>query len=73
MSYTYEDNLNDAIDRWEKLPDGPKKDKIATKLLQRYQSMREHDVFWMRLPEAYPDWDLEKFPIKPAIPKEVRQ
>ena len=74
MSWTYDDDLHEALDKWEKLPDGPKKDKLATRLLKRYQSIREHDCGWMRLPEAYEGhgYHCEKFPVKPAIPKELR-
>lgn len=71
MSWTYDDDFNEACYKWKALPDGPKKDKLATKMLNRYLSIREHDCGWMRLPDAYPDWGVQRFPVKPAIPKEL--
>lgn len=74
MSYTYDDQLHDAIYEWEKLPAGPHKDKLASTLLLHYQAIRREDCGHLRVREAYPDWadQMPKFDLRPLIPKELR-
>lgn len=72
MSYTYQDQLDDAIYKWSELPEGKRKNELARSLLKRYLSIRREDVFHLRLPDAYPDWDLPRHNIRPPIPKELQ-
>lgn len=72
MSWTYDDDLHEAIGKWVKLPEGRRKDQLARSLLKRYWSIVEHDCGWMRLPAAYPDMDVERFDVRPPIPEELR-
>lgn len=73
MSYTYDDELNDAIGKWVDLPESRRKDELARSLLKRYWSIRQHDCGWSRHPDAYPDWDsLPRYNVRPPIPKELR-
>ena len=73
MSYTYQDELDDAIYKWSELPESRRKNELARSLLKRYLSIRKEDCFHMRLPSAYPDdWGLPKFNVRPPIPKELR-
>ena len=74
MSWTYEDDLNEAVSKWADLPEGRRKDELARSLLKRYWSIRQADCGHMRLPAAYPEdaYLFPKFNIRPPIPKELR-
>jgi len=74
MSWTYDDDFHEAVSKWRELPDNAAKNKLATRLLKRYMSIREHDCGWMRLPEAYPEWgdEIQRFNVQPPIPKELK-
>jgi len=74
MSWTYDDDLDEAIGKWADLPESRRKDELARSLLKRYWSIRQEDCGHMRLPSAYPD-DRDRFPkfnIRPPIPKELQ-
>ena len=72
MSWTYDDDLHVAVDNWTALPEGAAKNKLATRLLKRYQSIRREDCGFCRLPEAYPDSGVHRYNVRPPIPKELR-
>lgn len=70
MSWTYSDDLDEAIYKWDKLPEGTQKKNLAYTLLQRYLTIRQEDCGHMRLPSAYDIPD--EFKIRPHIPKELK-
>lgn len=69
MSWTYDDDFNEAATRWAKLPDGSDKDRLATRMMKRYLSIRQHDCGWCNLPT--PERDFTNYPVRPPIPKEL--
>ena len=72
MSWTYQDDLDEAIYKWADLPEGKRKNELARSLLKRYLSIRQEDCGHMRLPAAYPESaGFPKFNIRPPIPKEL--
>ena len=71
MSWTYDDDFNEAAYKWDKLPDSAAKNKAAAQMLKRYLSMREHDCGWSNLPHVERP-EIQRYPVRPPIPKVLR-
>ena len=70
MSWTYDDDLDEAVGKWADLPESRRKDELARSLLKRYWSIRKQDCGHINHHESYPE--ARRFDIRPPIPKELK-
>lgn len=69
MSWTYDDDLNEAIFKWRDLEPGRRRDELARQLLNRYCAIREEGCGDSAMPDAYPESAMTRYE---PIPKDLR-